>query len=77
MVEKATLHVEGMTCTGCEQRIGKVLGRIEGVSQTAADYRTGVVTVRFDPKATDRSRITRKIQDVGYSVTTDDKEATP
>jgi copper chaperone len=77
MVEKATLHIEGMTCTGCEQRIGKALGRIEGVSTAAADYRTGVVAVRFDPKAIDRVRIERKIQEMGYCVIADDGAHTP
>ena len=29
MVENITLQVEGMMCIGCEQRLGKALGRLE------------------------------------------------
>ncbi len=47
-----TLHVEGMTCSGCEQRLSKALRRVDGVREAAADHRTGEVRVRFDPSVT-------------------------
>jgi copper chaperone CopZ len=71
MAEHVTLQVEGMTCTGCEQRLGKALRRVDGVREAAVDHRTGQVRVRFDPAVTDRAALTAQIDTAGYSVTGD------
>ncbi len=69
MAEDVILQVEGMTCTGCEQRLGKVLRRVEGVREATADHRTGQVQVRFDPAITDRAALATQIDTAGYAVT--------
>ena len=53
MMENMTMQVEGMTCSGCEQRVGKVLRRLDGVREATADHRTGQVRVRFDSAVTE------------------------
>lgn len=75
MAENVTLQVEGMTCTGCEQRLGKALRRVDGVREATADHRTGQVRVRFDPAVTDRAALADQVDNAGYSVT-DDTSAT-
>lgn len=40
-----TLEVRDMSCTGCEERIGAVLRRVE-VREVAADHTTGRVEIR-------------------------------
>jgi hypothetical protein len=37
MIEQLLLQVGGMTCTGCERRVQKVLGRLDGVRRGTAD----------------------------------------
>lgn len=69
MTENLTLQVEGMTCTGCEQRVGKVLRRLDGVREATADHRTGQVRVRFDPAMIDRAALEARIDTAGYQVT--------
>lgn len=71
MAENVTLRVEGMTCTGCEQRVSKVLRRLDGVREATADHRTGQVRVRFDPIVTDRAVLETQIETAGYQVTDD------
>jgi copper chaperone CopZ len=71
MAENVTLQVEGMTCTGCEQRLGKALRRLEGVREATADHRTGEVRVRFDPAVTDRAALAAQVGTAGYAVTGD------
>jgi len=71
MVESVTLQVEGMTCTGCEQRLGKALRRVDGVREASADHRTGEVRVRFDPDVTDRAALATQVHTAGYEVTGD------
>jgi copper chaperone len=63
-----TLKVEGMTCTGCEQRLGTALRRVEGVSEAKADHRTGELTIRYDPETTDREALEERVVTAGYEV---------
>jgi copper chaperone len=63
-----TLKVEGMTCAGCEQRLGTALRRVEGVSEAKADHRTGELNIRYDPEATDREALEERVVTAGYEV---------
>lgn len=68
MVETLNVQVEGMTCTGCEQRIETALGRVYGVREVAADHRTGQVRVRFDPASTNLAALLGRITLAGCEV---------
>lgn len=63
-----TLKVEGMSCTGCEQRLGTALRRVEGVSEATADHRTGELNVRYDAEVTDREALEERVVMAGYEV---------
>ncbi|MDJ0457973.1 heavy metal-associated domain-containing protein [Arthrobacter sp. NQ7] len=62
-----TLQVEGMSCTGCEQRIGNTLRRVEGVRETTADHTTGRVRVHVGP-GVEAGVLAAKITAAGYTV---------
>lgn len=62
------LQVEGMTCTGCEQRIGAALRRVDGVRDVSADHISGEVRVQFNPRRTDRDAVRERIALAGYTV---------
>ncbi|MGH3570620.1 MAG: heavy-metal-associated domain-containing protein [Pseudonocardiaceae bacterium] len=62
------VQVDAMTCTGCEQRIGTALRRIEGVHDVVADHATGGVRVRFDPEVTVTDAVTERITLAGFTV---------
>ncbi len=68
MSERVTLQVEGMTCTGCEQRLGTALGRVDGVREASADHDRGEVAVRFDPDETTRGDLVERIERAGFEV---------
>lgn len=63
------LQVEGMSCTGCEQRIRNVLRRVQGVRDASADHTTGRVEVRVDPGQVELGVLAARITEAGYSVT--------
>jgi copper chaperone len=63
-----TLQVQGMSCTGCEHRIGNTLRRIEGVRDAEADHITGRVLVRVGPGVGSETLAARIIT-AGYTVT--------
>lgn len=76
MNESVTLQVEGMTCTGCEQRLGVALHRLEGVYEATANHRSGQVRIRFDPTVTGPEAFTERVVAAGYQVT-GQSEASP
>ncbi len=61
------LKVQGMMCSGCENRIQNVLKTIDGVENVSANHETGTVTVSSS-KEIDKSAIAEKIEDIGYEV---------
>ncbi len=63
-----TLQVRGMSCAGCERRIGAALRRLDGVVEATADHTSGQVRVRFDPTGTDRGAVLDRIVKAGYAV---------
>jgi copper chaperone len=69
MNDQLVLYVAGMTCTGCESRIGNVVGRLDGIRSTMADHRSGEVRVLFDPDQTSVDDIGAAITKAGYDVT--------
>ena len=68
MAEQLVLRVAGMTCAGCEARVGKVLGRLDGVRSATADHQAGEVQVLFDPSQTSPESIGAAIADAGYEI---------
>lgn len=70
-MEKISLKVKGMVCTGCENRVKNALSIIDGVENVEADYKTGMVeiTLSKDIKIQD---IEEKIDDLGFEITKED-----
>ncbi len=67
--ETVLLQVEGMTCTGCEQRVANALRRLEGVREAAADHVTGRVQVALSGEGVEPAVLVERITRVGYEVT--------
>ena len=66
MTKKESYLVEGMTCTGCERTVSKVVGNIEGVSSSEADLSSSTVTVVYDPSKVTIDKIQEAVTRVGY-----------
>lgn len=71
MTDQLVLQVGGMTCTGCESRIEKVLGRLDGVRSAAADRRSGEVRALFAPEQISPRSIGAAITEAGYEIRRD------
>ncbi len=67
-MEQLVIDVKGMTCTGCEQRISKVLATLEGVVRSSASHQTGEVRVVFDATRTSEEAVRARIEQAGYEV---------
>lgn len=58
--------VEGMTCSGCERTIQRVVGNIEGVKSSKADFKSSTVSVEYDPEKVSIDKIRSAVNGVGY-----------
>ena len=67
-MEQLELRVNGMTCMGCERRIERALGQVDGVVRSAADHRAARVKVVFDPARTSAQTVQARIKQAGYEV---------
>jgi len=63
-----SLQVTGMYCEGCENRIQKMVGKIDGVSEVKADREAENVEFDFDGSSETLTAIKDKIDELGYEV---------
>jgi copper ion binding protein len=68
MTKKESYLVEGMTCSGCERTVSKVVGNIEGVSSSKAELSCSTVTVEYDPSKVTIDKIKEALNRVGYKL---------
>jgi len=63
-----TYRVEGMTCEGCENAVGKSVESLEGITSVESSHEEGWTRVMFNPDKTNPDDIRRRIGDAGYTV---------
>ena len=67
-MEKATLHVKGMSCGHCVKAVETSVGALEGVSAVQVHLADEKVDVCFDPTVVTLADIKETIDDQGYDV---------
>lgn len=65
-MKKEAYLVEGMTCSGCERTVQKVISNIEGVSSVHADATNSTVSVEYDSAKVTADSISSAVNSVGY-----------
>lgn len=66
-MERRTLTVTGMSCSGCEQNVENALRTLDGVSRAEADHESDAVEVVVGGD-TSSGDIATAIRDAGYDV---------
>ncbi len=66
-MQEIKIKVEGMVCSGCENRIKNALQTIEGVEEVDANHNTGVVTIKTNQENIE-SYVKNKIEEIGFTV---------
>ena len=66
MTKKESYLVEGMTCSGCERTVSRVVGNLEGVTASKADLASSTVSVEYDPSKVNIDKIKAAVNSVGY-----------
>lgn len=64
--KRGSYLVEGMTCSGCERTIQRVIGNIDGVRSSKADLESSTVSVDYEPAKVSIDQIRAAVDSVGY-----------
>lgn len=65
---KKTMNVKGMHCKSCEMLIKDSVGELKGMNNVDVSLIKNTVTVDFDEKTLDESKIKKTIEAEGYIV---------
>jgi copper chaperone len=65
-MKKENYIVEGMTCSGCERTVSKVVSNLEGVATAKADLNSASLSVEYDPAKVTVDSIKEAVNKVGY-----------
>lgn len=74
--EKVILNASKTDCTGCRtcatdyeaDNLRHAIARLKGISKVKVDEITGKVTIEYDTQKINLSKITERIQKLGYQV---------
>lgn len=69
-MKETIIKVEGMVCSGCENRIKNALQTIEGVEKVIANHIDGIVTITSKNEVKENI-MKEKIEDIGFKVKED------
>ncbi|ALV63429.1 Copper-transporting P-type ATPase, probably, exporting, copB [Thermococcus sp. 2319x1] len=72
---RITLKVNGMTCAMCVKTIEMALAELEGVKAAKANLNSETVFVEFDESKVSLNQIIKAIEDVGYEVIRERRDA--
>lgn len=63
-----TLRVDGMTCGGCEANVERVVGKIPGVTEPKASFRSATLCLLAPDDPALLGRVRTRIELAGYTV---------
>ena len=66
-MNEVILNVEGMMCSGCENRVKNSLSKIEGVKGVKASHESKTVEIKYEDNL-EIELVKDKIIDLGYKV---------
>ncbi len=67
-MQQVTLHVQGMSCGSCVNKIEGNVGKLNGVELVKVQLSNGKVDVTFNESTVDLGEIKCAINDTGYEV---------
>ncbi len=65
---KRTFTVKGMTCSGCEMKVERILNRLNGIKSAKASFSNNTVTVEYDPGVAGVLVMSQALEKAGYAL---------
>lgn len=69
-IVKITSGVKGMSCSGCEAKIERILSRLEGVREAKASFSDNSVIITFDGNTVSKDAMAAALDKAGYTLET-------
>ena len=66
-MEELIIKVEGMHCSGCENRVKNALEQIEGIEKVKASHEDGEVVIKISHEVS-MEEVKEAIEDLGFEV---------
>lgn len=68
--EEVKISVQGMTCTGCETKLGRCLNSVKGVSDVRISFANGSADFRVDTRLTTAKEVVARAREItGFTIT--------
>lgn len=65
-MKEINLKIEGMHCTGCSNRLEKVLNNTEGIENAKVSFECKEAIIKFDETKINEEEIKETIEDSGF-----------
>ena len=65
-MKEIKLKIEGMHCTGCSNRLEKVLNNTDGVEKATVSFEQKQAIITYNENQIDIEQIKQAIQDAGF-----------
>jgi copper chaperone CopZ len=65
-MKEIILNIEGMHCTGCSNRLTKVLNNIDGVERAEVSFETKKANIKYDESKVSVETIKAEIEEAGF-----------
>lgn len=65
-MKEIILNIEGMHCTGCSNRLTKVLNNIDGIESAEVSFETKKATIKYDGSKVSVETIKAEIEEAGF-----------
>ena len=65
-MKETKLKIEGMHCTGCSNRLEKVLNNTDGVEKATVSFEEKQAIITYNESQIDIEQIKQAIQDAGF-----------
>ena len=67
-MDNIELKIEGMECTGCSNRLEKILNSLDGVNTAKVNFDDAVATISFDKNKITLEKIKDAIIEAGFNI---------
>ncbi len=67
-ISESIFQIEGMTCESCNQHVEHEVSLLPGYLEAIADYKTGIVKVKYDKSKSSEEELIDAIKRIGYTV---------
>lgn len=65
-MKEIKLKIEGMHCTGCSNRLEKVLNNTDGIEKATVSFEEKQAIIEYDESQIDIDKIKETISDAGF-----------